>query len=41
MKRIVLGEGLAYYAHYHEGTLRPKCYCASDFSFPVFPSSCI
>ncbi|KAK8026500.1 hypothetical protein PG991_003556 [Apiospora marii] len=32
MKRIVLGEGPAYYAHYHKGTLRTKCYCASNFS---------
>lgn len=36
MKRIVLGEASAYYAHYHEGTLQAKCYCASNLSHLVF-----
>lgn len=36
MKKIVLGESSAYYAHYHEGTLWAKCYCVLSPCHPVF-----
>lgn len=33
IKQIVLGEGLAYYTHYHEGNLFSRCYCELAESF--------
>lgn len=35
VKRIALGEEQSYFAHYHKGFVRTKCYCASRPTGPI------